>query len=227
LGARTQDKIRSQEKGSVVHIKSEEDLLQLLLLAGIDPRKRGWNKNRRNGVRRLFQQTVDGEGELRLYRSTRKVKLWVTCTIPEDGRKAQKKKQKQKQKQKMKTVIFLEHKYAPDGTRISEEPDIPGEKLRSGEKPRDGCVRLLAEEFGIAGRLPSEFTKVKKVQAMKPSTRSFPGLESRTLETIFWWEMPYELYKRIFKEKKLDGSFNVFRAYAITAKVLEQIKALK
>ncbi len=204
-----------------MHIKSEEDLLQLLLLAGIDPRKRGWNKNRRNGVRRLFQQTVDEEGELRLYRSTRKVKLWAICNIPEDGQKPSKKKQK------MKTVIFLEHKYAPDGTRISEEPDIPGEKLRLGEKPRDGCVRLLEEEFGIAGRLPSEFTKVKKVQAMKPSTRSFPGLESRTLETIFLWEMPYELYKRTFKEKKPDGSFNTFRAYPITAKILEQIKALK
>ena len=202
-----------------MNIRSDKDMEAFLRLSGVSPRRRGWYKNGRNSVRRLREQLADLECVIEVTRKLRKSCLIITCDVSKPRRG--------KKRAKVRTVVFYERKFAPDGTEITgEAASLPREKLRGKEKARDGCVRLLAEEFGIPGRKPSEFARVGKTRSKKPSTESFPGLAADSTTYIFWWKMPAPLFQEEFVEEKKDGSRNVFTAHPAPAKLLRELKSL-
>jgi len=192
-----------------------------LRLSGVSPRRKGWYRNGRNSVRRLRQQLADEECVIEIRRKLRKACLVITCEVPKP------KPKKGKKRGKAKVVVFYEQKFAPDGTEItSDEASLPREKLKGKEKAREGCMRLLAEEFDIHGRKTSELIPVGKTRSKKPSTESFPGLAADSTTYTFWWKMPFSLFQEEFVEEKHDGSRNVFTAYSASAKLLAQLKSL-
>ena len=92
-----------------------------------------------------------------------------------------------------------------------------------GETPRQGCVRLVEEEFGISGVEPSDFVKLGKEWIKKRSTNSFAGLASATKTHYFWWEMPPEFFSELFIEKKPDRSVNLFEARPAPRRLIESL----
>jgi hypothetical protein len=204
-----------------VNIRSDKDMEAFLRLSGVSPRRRGWYRNGRNSVRRLRQQLADEECVITVTRKLRKACLIITCDVPKP------KPKKGKKRGKSQTMVFFERKFAPDGTEITgDEASLPREKLKGKEKARDGCARLLAEEFGIPDREAHEFELVGKTRSKKPSTESFPGLPCDSTTYIYRWKMPRALFQKEFVEEKKDGSRNVFTAHLASTKLLAQLKSL-
>ncbi len=195
-----------------MHIKTVTALAQVLQLSGFPLSK--WTQGGRDNVARLFTQMSEGDAELMLVRKVRRVRLYITYTP-------------KRKKKKGAEVMFLEQKFAPDGTLLPEGPFVPGEKLRPNEEPYDGLCRLLHEEFGITAPPERAFLFVKKVRVKRDTTPSFPDLPSETTEYVYAWNMPRRLFRKRFVEKKPDGGWNEFTLHEPSPKVREDLLACR